>query len=163
MLYLETTYVYPSICDLVSVAKPFDGFSWNSVEEFFLKKSCHARFVHIGSVTAVLCSKASINFHLHFSYYWPIWVKWGTGLAQWIESLSTLLVELIISSIWINRMTTRSSWTFRTCTTTNDLILYSFPHYTFLWPEDGPQWSKHVVSLINRIQRQLCFDVHVSS
>jgi len=30
----------------------------------------------------------------------------------------------------------------------------------FLWPEDGPEWSKHVVvSIINRIQRQLCFDV----
>jgi hypothetical protein len=33
------------------------------------------------------------------------------------------------------------------------------PHYIFLWPEDGPKWPKHVVSLINRIQRQLCFDV----
>ena len=28
-----------------------------------------------------------------------------------------------------------------------------FPLYTFLWPEDGPQWPKHVVvSIINRIQ-----------
>jgi len=28
-------------------------------------------------------------------------------------------------------------------------------------PEDGPQWPKHVVvSIINRIERQLCFDVH---
>jgi len=33
------------------------------------------------------------------------------------------------------------------------------PHYIFLWPEDGPQWLKHVIILINRIQRQLCFDV----
>ena len=33
------------------------------------------------------------------------------------------------------------------------------PHYTFLWHEDGPQWPKHVVSLIKQIQRQLCFDV----
>ena len=32
------------------------------------------------------------------------------------------------------------------------------PHYIFFWSEDGPQWSKHV-SLINRTQRQLCFDV----
>ena len=24
--------------------------------------------------------------------------------------------------------------------------------YTFLWPGDGPQWPKHVVSIINRIQ-----------
>ena len=30
--------------------------------------------------------------------------------------------------------------------------LYSFPLYTFLWPEDGPQWPKHVVSIINRTQ-----------
>jgi len=33
-----------------------------------------------------------------------------------------------------------------------------FPHYTFLWPKDGPQWAKYVVSL-KEIQRQLCFDV----
>ena len=33
-----------------------------------------------------------------------------------------------------------------------DHTLYSFPLYTFLLPEDGPQWPKHVVSLINRIQ-----------
>jgi len=33
-----------------------------------------------------------------------------------------------------------------------DHTLYSFPLYTFLWPEDGPQWPKHVVSIINRIQ-----------
>ena len=34
-----------------------------------------------------------------------------------------------------------------------DHTLYSFPLYTFLWPEDGPQWPKHVVvSTINRIQ-----------
>ena len=31
--------------------------------------------------------------------------------------------------------------------------LYIFPLNTFLWPEDGPQWPKHVVvSKINRIQ-----------
>ena len=48
-----------------------------------------------------------------------------------------------------------SRWKFRMCTTTNDLTLYSFPHYTFLWPEDGPKWPKHVVSLINKIKRQL--------
>ena len=41
-------------------------------------------------------------------------------------TLSTLLVERIISSIWINRMTTRSRWKFRIRTTTNVLILYSF-------------------------------------
>ena len=29
-------------------------------------------------------------------------------------------------------------------------------HSVYLWPEDGPHWPKHVVSLINRIQRQLC-------
>ena len=34
-----------------------------------------------------------------------------------------------------------------------DHTLYSFPLYTFLWPEDGPRWPKHVViSIINRIQ-----------
>ena len=34
-----------------------------------------------------------------------------------------------------------------------DHTLYSFPLYTFLWPEDSPQWPKHVVaSVINRIK-----------
>ena len=34
-----------------------------------------------------------------------------------------------------------------------DHTLYSLPLYTFLWPEDGPHWPKHVVvSTINRIQ-----------
>jgi len=37
------------------------------------------------------------------------------------------------------------------------------PHYTFLWHEDDPQWPKHVVSVISRIQRQLCFDVPTPS
>ena len=30
--------------------------------------------------------------------------------------------------------------------------MFSFPLYIFLWPEDGPQWPKHVVSTINKIQ-----------
>jgi len=33
-----------------------------------------------------------------------------------------------------------------------DHTLHSFPHYILLWPEDGPQWPKHVVNIINRIQ-----------
>ena len=78
---------------------------------------------------------------------------------RFIQIELIMLVKLIISSIRINRITTRSRSKFRICTTTNALILYSFPHYIFLWPDDGPQWPKHVVSLINRIQRQLCFDV----
>ena len=53
-------------------------------------------------------------------------------------TLSTLLVENIISSIRINRMTTRSRWKFRIYTTTNDLTLYSFSSlYIFViwgWP-----------------------------
>jgi len=69
-----------------------------------------------------------------------------------------------ISSIWINQTTMRSHWEFRTCTCTNDHTLYSFPHYKFLWPEDGPQWPKHVVASIkNSIQRKLCFDVPTPS
>jgi len=40
-----------------------------------------------------------------------------------------------------------------------DHTLYSFPLYKFLWPEDDPQWPKHVVvGIINRIQYS-CFDV----
>ena len=33
-----------------------------------------------------------------------------------------------------------------------DHTVYSFPLYTFLRPEDCPQWPKHVISIINRIQ-----------
>ena len=76
-------------------------------------------------------------------------------------TLSTLLAEHIISSIRINRLT-RSRWKFRICTTTNDLNCIVFPHYTFLWHEDGTQWPKHVVSLTKQIQRQLCFDVRIA-
>jgi len=78
-------------------------------------------------------------------------------------TLSTLLVEHIISSIWINRITMRSHWKFAICTTTNDLTCLVFLHYTFLWPKDGPQWPKHVVSLIKQIQRQSCFDIPTPS
>ena len=76
-------------------------------------------------------------------------------------TLPTLLVEHIISSIRISRITTRPRWKFRICTTPNDLTCIVFPHYTFLWPEDGPQWPKYVVSLIKQIQRLLCFDVYL--
>ena len=69
-------------------------------------------------------------------------------------------IKNIISSIRINHMTTRSRWKFRICKTTNDLILNKFSHYVLLWPGDGPQWPKHVVSLINRIQRQLYLPHH---
>ena len=37
------------------------------------------------------------------------------------------------------------------------------PHCIVLWPEDGFQWPKHIFSLINRIQRKLCFDVPTHS
>ena len=56
-------------------------------------------------------------------------------------------------------MMTRSRWKFRIGASTSDHTLYSSPHYAILRPEDGPQWPKHVVCIINRIQRQLCFDV----
>ena len=35
----------------------------------------------------------------------------------------------------------------------------SSPLYTFLWPEDGPQWPKHVVSINKYDTRQSCFYV----
>jgi len=38
-----------------------------------------------------------------------------------------------------------------------------FRSQKFLWPEDGPQRPKHVVSITNSIQRQLCFDVTTPS
>ena len=64
----------------------------------------------------------------------------------------TLLRRGTFSTICIIQLTTRSRWKFRICTYTM-IILYSFPLYTFLWPENDPQWPKHVVvSIISRIQ-----------
>jgi len=61
------------------------------------------------------------------------------NVQPYICNLSTLLVEHFISSIRINRMTTRSRWKFTICTTTNDLTLYSFfSFYIFVnwgWPK----------------------------
>ena len=51
--------------------------------------------------------------------------------------------------------TTRSRWKFRICTYTMIILCIVFLLYTFLWPEDGPQWPKHVVvSTINRIKNR---------
>ena len=67
--------------------------------------------------------------------------------------------SMIISKGACSKLSTRSRWKLRICTFTNDHTLYSLPHYTILCPEDGPQWPKHVVvSIINRIHTQLCFD-----
>ena len=40
------------------------------------------------------------------------------------------------------------------------LYIFYWADYMFrpLCPEDGPQWPKHVVSLIKQKQKQLCFD-----
>ena len=71
---------------------------------------------------------------------------------------------MIISNVACSKLSTRFRWKFTICTTTNDHTLNCFPHYIILWPEDGPQWPKHVVvSIINRIQIQLCFDVPTPS
>jgi len=76
----------------------------------------------------------------------------GHWLGEPLLCYSVTLLVKHISSIWINRTTMRSCCKFRIYTTTNDRTLYSFPHYTLLWPEDGPQWLKNVViSTINRI------------
>ena len=125
-------------------------------------------------------------------------------------TLSTSPVAHVISSIWINRTTTRSRCKFRICTATNDLTLYCFSSlyifvtpltssgqrsraswasqpqksttlspqpggkprkvhknmwwywggkyiYIFLWPEGGPQWPKHVVSLIKQDTKTVVF------
>ena len=78
-------------------------------------------------------------------------------------TLSTLLVERILSSIRINRMTTKCRWKFRICTATNDLTLYSFSSLYIFVTWGWPHWPKHVVSLIKLIKRQLCFDVPTPS
>ena len=42
--------------------------------------------------------------------------------------------------------------------------VYSFTIYTFLWPEDGPQWPKNVVvSIINRIRYSCVVTPHTPS
>ena len=117
------------------------------------QKSIVRKAIQHKNISCVTYSELSTRPHCHDVY--PYWTnkkfdKHRTSRTRCIctLTLSTVLVKLIISSIWINRMTMRSRWKFRICTTTNALILYSFPHYIFLWPEDGPQWAKHVVSLI---------------
>ena len=57
------------------------------------------------------------------------------------------------SSICIIQPTTTSRSQFTICTYTVIILCIVFPRYTFLWPEDGPHWPKHVVvSTINKIQ-----------
>jgi len=73
-------------------------------------------FFHLTwSVQPYICT---LNWR-HFTY--------RTSRTRTIRTLilSTLLVENI-SSIRINRITTRSRWKFTICTTTKDLTLYSF-------------------------------------
>jgi len=41
---------------------------------------------------------------------------------------------------------------FTICTYAMIILCIVFLLYTFLWPEDGPLWPNHVVSIINRIQ-----------
>jgi len=73
-----------------------------------------------------------------------------------IYSIRTLVVVHILRFQWdlVESSKYAQQLTFLYC-------IFS-PNYIFLWPEDGPQWPKHIVSLINRIQRQLCFDVPLS-
>ena len=80
-----------------------------------------------------------------------------------LYSLSTLPVEDIISFNMNNCKATRSRWKLKYAQQVMFLYCIFSPHYIFLWPEDGPQWPKHVVSLIKQIQRQLCFDVPTPS
>ena len=75
-----------------------------------------------------------------------------------LYSPSSLPVEYITSFNIDNRKTTRSRWKLGICTT-NVLILYIFSSFYIFVTKDGPKWPKHVVNLINGIQRQLCFDV----
>ena len=93
---------------------------------------------------------------------------WGTSKHNCLVSyllcwrhVSATVVRLQATKMYIEGIqpTKRSRWKFTICTYTMTITVYSFPLYIFLCPEDGPQWSKHVVSIINRIQRQLCFDV----
>jgi hypothetical protein len=64
----------------------------------------------------------------------------------------TLLTRGTFSSICIIQPTTRSRWKFTICTYTMILLCIVFLYIHFLWPEDGPQWSKHVVIIVNRVQ-----------
>jgi len=75
-----------------------------------------------------------------YRYSPPTWsgLDWLYESITWSSTLSTLLVEQVISSIWINRITTRPRWKFTICTATNDLTLYSFSSLyifaTWGWP-----------------------------
>ena len=163
-----------SIClDHVSSAWKFVEFVGTYADMLWMSWSEDVRLgVICNSVDEVVCSEqvsalwgdnytrdVSIRWRcgLVHCYLWGILYMKNAGMCAWLICVRVKsLVKLTISSIWIKRMT-RSRWKFRICTTT--LILYSFPHYIFLWPEDGPQWPKHVVNLIKQTQRQLCFGV----
>jgi len=98
-------------------------------QDFHLALLTPLRFVTSHEVYNHICVLLNSR---HFAYV--------TSLKTCIYTLTLpiLLVEHIICSIRINRMTTRSHWKFRKCTTTNDLTLYSFSSlYIFLtwgWP-----------------------------
>ena len=72
-----------------------------------------------------------------------------TVLGEEYRSFSSSLTHILVV---VHILNFHLRWKFTICTTTNDLTLYSFPHYKLLWPEDGPQWPKHVFSIINTIQ-----------
>jgi hypothetical protein len=60
-------------------------------------------------------------------------------------------MRLNVCSTLLNQSPTRSLWKVKICTTPKFLTLYSFPCYTFLWPEDGQQWPKNFVNITNRL------------
>ena len=158
----------------VAFFPPHSHLQWGLQQVPWYPKFCHAPTRELWFFCLCCCSnncillwgsgwarfKTSSNILLN---HWMGTAALIVRLAKWTELKYTLLVGHVISSIRINRITMGSCWKFGICTTTNALTLYSFPHYTFLWPEDGQQWPKHAVSLIKQIQRQLCFDVPTPS
>ena len=75
---------YPTVptsnCDLVSATKPFVGFSWNSLYDFFTK-CCriNTRFVTVTAVKVIILLQSINEFHAcNFRISWQIGVRIST-------------------------------------------------------------------------------------
>ena len=89
----------------------------------------------------LLIFSALVGIHIYFIY--AVYGQ-SPSIYSTYSELSTrslchaVYPNITISSIRINRMTTRYRWKFRTCNTTNNLTLYSFSSlYNFVtwgWP-----------------------------
>ena len=101
-----------------------------------------------------MCSKCFQKYYYEFPYILKVHIHIYTCICT--LTLSTLLDERILSSIRINRMTTRFRWKFRICTKTNDLTLYRYRYRYIPWPPRSPDLSPLDFFLWRYIQNTVC-------